>query len=232
MEIRIAGIEPESVVDGEGIRFAVFMQGCLRNCRGCHNPATHALDGGKIVDTAEIIDAFKKNPQKYMEEALRIISHTMRSFIVDGIKYTKIGDDEYYAQELFETEELYGYMSHNMIESDRSVFEYVVFDSQNEEYFARKFEDCEDIKCYAKLPDWFKISTPLGSYNPDWAVLIEKDGDKRLYFVLETKGNIQIDMLRPAEDDKILCGIKHFEALGNETEFKPIDDFNEFIENV
>lgn len=62
MEIRIAGIEPESVVDGEGIRFAVFMQGCLRNCRGCHNPATHALDGGKIVDTAEIIDAFKKNP--------------------------------------------------------------------------------------------------------------------------------------------------------------------------
>lgn len=62
MEIRIAGIEPESVVDGEGIRFAVFMQGCLRNCRGCHNPATHALDGGKIVDTAEIIDAFSKNP--------------------------------------------------------------------------------------------------------------------------------------------------------------------------
>ena len=62
MEIRIAGIEPESVVDGEGIRFAVFMQGCLRNCRGCHNPATHALDGGKIVDTDELIDAIKKNP--------------------------------------------------------------------------------------------------------------------------------------------------------------------------
>ncbi len=62
MKIRIAGVEPESVVDGDGIRFAIFFQGCERNCRGCHNPATHALDGGKLVDTAELIDAFKKNP--------------------------------------------------------------------------------------------------------------------------------------------------------------------------
>ena len=62
MKIRIAGIVPESYVDGEGIRFAIFMQGCLRNCRGCHNPDTHALDGGKILDTAEIIAEIKKNP--------------------------------------------------------------------------------------------------------------------------------------------------------------------------
>lgn len=62
MEIRIAGIVPESFVDGEGIRFAIFMQGCLRNCPGCHNPATHDLNGGKIFDTEEIISAMKKNP--------------------------------------------------------------------------------------------------------------------------------------------------------------------------
>ena len=62
MKIRIAGIVPESYVDGEGIRFTIFMQGCLRNCRGCHNPETHALDGGKILDTAEIIAEIKKNP--------------------------------------------------------------------------------------------------------------------------------------------------------------------------
>lgn len=62
LEIRIAGIVPESYVDGEGIRFAIFMQGCFRNCRGCHNPETHALDGGKIFDTAEIIAEIKKNP--------------------------------------------------------------------------------------------------------------------------------------------------------------------------
>ena len=62
MKIRIAGIVPESYVDGEGIRFAIFMQGCLRNCAGCHNPDTHALDGGRLVDTSEIITAIKKNP--------------------------------------------------------------------------------------------------------------------------------------------------------------------------
>lgn len=60
--IRIAGLVPESFVDGDGIRFAIFMQGCLRNCEGCHNPETHALDGGRLVDTAEIISAIKKNP--------------------------------------------------------------------------------------------------------------------------------------------------------------------------
>lgn len=62
LEIRIAGIVPESYVDGDGIRFAIFMQGCFRNCRGCHNPETHAIDGGKIFDTAEIIAEIKKNP--------------------------------------------------------------------------------------------------------------------------------------------------------------------------
>ena len=62
MKIRIAGIIPESFVDGEGIRFAIFMQGCLKNCKGCHNPATHDINGGKILDTEEIISAIKKNP--------------------------------------------------------------------------------------------------------------------------------------------------------------------------
>ena len=186
----------------------------------------------RILVESKTLDAFKKNPQKYMEEALRIITLKMRGMIVDGIKYTKIGNDEYYAQELFESEELQGYLNQNMIPSNRSVYEYVVFDSQNEEKFAKQFENNESVKCYAKLPDWFKIPTPLGSYNPDWAVLIEKDGEQKLYFVLETKGNTQIDMLRPAEFDKIACGHKHFEAIGSDMVFDAIDDFKEFIENV
>lgn len=61
MQIRIAGLVPESFVDGDGIRFAIFFQGCKRNCEGCHNPETHSLDGGKLIDTEEIISALKKN---------------------------------------------------------------------------------------------------------------------------------------------------------------------------
>ena len=156
----------------------------------------------------------------------------MKAMLVDGIKYTKLGDDEYYAQELFDTEELTGYLEHNMIEAQKSVYEYVVYDSDNEAEFAQKFEANEDIKLYAKLPDWFKISTPLGSYNPDWAVLIEKDGDKKLYFVIETKANVSEQALRQTEYQKIKCGKKHFEALGNDVVFNAEDNFYNFIENV
>ena len=175
---------------------------------------------------------FKKNPQRYMEDVSKIIIANMKAMLVDGIKYTKLGDDEFYAQELFDTEELTGYLEHNMIEAQKSVYEYVVYDSENEAEFARKFEANEDIKLYAKLPNWFKIPTPLGSYNPDWAVVIEKDGDKKLYFVIETKANTSADALRSTELQKIKCGYKHFEALGNKAVFRAEDDFDNFIEDI
>lgn len=184
-----------------------------------------------LVDSGTL-NLFKKNPQKYMEETLKTISSKMRLMIVDGIKYTKIGDDEYYAQELFENNELFGYLSRNMIESQKTPYAYVVFDSQNEESFAQSFENNSSIKMYAKLPPWFKISTPLGTYNPDWAVLIEKDGTQKLYFVLETKANTMTEALRPTESAKIACGYKHFEALGNDVVFEEIDMFSKFIEEV
>lgn len=184
----------------------------------------------EILIKSKTLNLFKKNPQRYMEETAQIISSQMRLMIVDGIKYTKIGESEYYAQELFEKEELTGYLSKNMIESKKSVFEYVVYDSDNEESFAESFEANKSVKLYAKLPDWFKISTPIGSYNPDWAVLIEKEGQNKLYFVIETKANILTEALRPTEKAKIECGHKHFEALGQDAEFEEIDDFKEFME--
>ena len=184
-----------------------------------------------ILIKSKTIHLFKKNPQRYMEQVAQIISAKMRHMIVDGIKYTKIGDDEYYAQELFEKEELTGYLSKNMIESKKSVYQYVVYDSANEESFATSFENNKSIKLYAKLPSWFKIATPLGTYNPDWVVLIEVDGKDKLYFVLETKANIMFDSLRPLEFDKIQCGKKHFEALGHDVDFDDIDSFEEFIED-
>jgi len=167
-----------------------------------------------------------------MEQVAQIIAAKMRVLIVTGIKYTKIGDDEYYAQELFETEELFGYLSKNMIESKKSVYEYVVYDSANEESFVVDFEKNKSVKLYAKLPGWFTIRTPLGTYNPDWVVLIEVDNEEKLYFVLETKGDTMFDVLRPSERSKIECGEKHFEALGNEVKFKDIDNFNNFIEGL
>nr|WP_243687940.1 hypothetical protein [Methanobacterium formicicum] len=167
-----------------------------------------------------------------MEDTLKIISSQMNHMIVDGIKYTKIGDSEYYAQELFNETELFGYLSKNMLESERSVYDHVIYDSEIEKGFAERFEEDENIILYAKLPPWFKIPTPLGSYNPDWAVLLDKEGEQKLYFVLETKGNVDIGSLRQTEADKIKCGKKHFEALSQDVEFKAVDNFNSFIENI
>ena len=185
-----------------------------------------------ILKQSETLHFFKRNPQKYMDEVSKIIQSVMRLMIVDGIKYTKIGVDEYYAQELFQDTELFGYLSKNMIPSQKSIYEHIVYDSDNEADFAQKFEDNQNILLYAKLPDWFKIPTPLGTYNPDWAVLIEKDGTQKLYFVLETKTNTHTDALRPSEEAKIKCGYAHFKALGQEAVFEAVDNFAEFIEGI
>ncbi|AZO94946.1 DEAD/DEAH box helicase family protein [Halocella sp. SP3-1] len=184
-----------------------------------------------LVKSGRLKD-FKVNPQKFIDEVIRIIQYNMRSFIVDGIKYEKIGDEEYYAQELFANEELFGYLSSNMLECKKSVYNYVVYDSGIEEKLARRFEKSDNVLVYAKLPAWFKIPTPLGSYNPDWAVLIEKDDEKKLYFVVESKGNINPQLLRDVEDDKIKCGRRHFKALEEGVKYTVVDSFDRLMHEV
>ena len=182
----------------------------------------------KIINDSGRLESFKNNPQKFIEQVGAIIQHQMRLFIVDGIKYHKIGDDQFYGQELFSDNELFGYLQKNMVESQKSVFDYVVYDSDIELEFASAFERSDDIRLYAKLPNWFKIDTPLGAYNPDWAVLIEVDGKEKLYFVVETKSTLYTDKLRPAEKAKIACGKEHFKALGNDVEFAVTNAFEDF----
>ncbi|MCI5690163.1 MAG: DEAD/DEAH box helicase family protein [Clostridiales bacterium] len=186
----------------------------------------------KILVESKTLNLFKKNPQAYMESVAKLISSTMQLFIVDGIKYTKLGDTEFYAQELFASEELTGYLNRNMFESQRSVYDYVVYDSNVERGFAEQLENSESVKVYAKLPDWFKIPTPLGNYNPDWAVVVEDNGLDKLYFVIETKGSTESKDIRPTEDAKIKCGMKHFEELGNGAKFMRTDSFQKLAEQI
>jgi len=185
-----------------------------------------------IVMGSHRLQDFKNNPQKFIEQVAAIIKHQMRIFIVDGIKYQKIGDQHYYAQELYEENELYGYLSKNMLESKKSVFDHVVYDSDVEADFARSFELSDDVKVYAKLPGWFKIDTPLGSYNPDWAVLVEIDGQPRLYFVVESKGSLFSEALRVSENAKIKCGREHFKALESDVGFMVANNYTTFSEKV
>ncbi|WP_455550852.1 type III restriction-modification system endonuclease [Gaopeijia maritima] len=172
----------------------------------------------------------KNNPQKFLEQVLTIIRRKMQLMIVDGIKYEQIDGREWYEQDLFENQELHGYLNENMIESTKSPYDHVVYDLGVERGFAEELEQSDDVKVYAKLPSWFKIDTPLGGYNPDWAVLVEHEGSERLYFVVETKGTLFTDALRATEKAKINCGRKHIEALENGARFEVADSFITFQE--
>jgi type III restriction enzyme len=167
----------------------------------------------RILTESQRLDDFKKNPQQFIDLVADSINRAKRMALVDGIKYQRIGEDAYYAQELFQQEELTGYLK-NMLPAAKAVYEYVVYDSGGvEKGFAEDLEKNEAVKVYAKLPGWFRVPTPLGTYNPDWAVLVEVDGQERLYFVVETKGSLFDEDLRDKESAKIKCGRAHFEAL-------------------
>ena len=195
-----------------------------------------------LLGLGDKLEAFKNNSQRFIELAGEVIRKQMRLAIVDGISYHRIGDEDYYAQELFQEEELTGYLK-SMVEANKSVYDYIICDSDTEFEFAEKLETSSDVKLYAKLPGWFKIDTPLGSYNPDWAVLIDKEdgmGDQ-LYFVVETKSSIFSDDLRASEQAKINCGIAHFEALSKDKEgnaitnpakFVKADSYNTFLTHL
>jgi len=178
------------------------------------------------------LEDFKLNPQHFIDVAAQSINRAKRLAIVDGIKYQRLGDEAYYAQELFENEELSGYLK-SMVDSGKSVHEQVVFDSETERRFAENLEKNTAVKVFAKLPGWYKIPTPLGPYNPDWAVLVNQDGEERLYFVIETKSSLFTDDLRAKEDHKIQCGEAHFEELSksqkNPARFKKSTDKMEFL---
>ncbi|PKN28129.1 MAG: restriction endonuclease subunit R [Deltaproteobacteria bacterium HGW-Deltaproteobacteria-22] len=166
----------------------------------------------RILQRCSRLGDFKRNPQKFIELAVEVIARCKRSAIVDGIRYQRIGDASYYAQELFEQEELSGYLR-NLLVTKKSATEEIVYDSQVEADFARGLESNTAVRVYAKLPGWFSIPTPLGGYNPDWAVLVETENQQRLYFVVETKGSLFVEDLRQQEQGKIACGRAHFHAL-------------------
>jgi type III restriction enzyme len=166
-----------------------------------------------ILTESGRLDDFKRNPQQFIEQTAEVINRCKRLALVDGIKYQKIGAEHFYAQELFAKEELTGYLRNMLMDTERSIYEHLVYDSETERKFAEELETNNGVVLYAKLPSWFKVPTPLGSYNPDWAILFDQDGTQRLYFVVETKSSLFTDDLRNKEDAKIKCGEAHFTAL-------------------
>jgi len=186
----------------------------------------------RILIGARRLEDFKNNPQKFMEAVSEIIKQKMKLMIADGIKYERVGNLEFYRQELFEMQELKGYLKSNAIKVEKSVYDYLILDSNTEKEFAQMLEQDDEVKVYTKLPPKFVIETPIGNYNPDWAVLVDKDGIEKLYFVVETKGSTDSGQLRLFENYKIECGKKHFAALETGVTYDVAKDYVEWKVNL
>ena len=165
----------------------------------------------RILTESGRLDQFFKNPQKFMDDTAAIIRKVLHGLLVRGIQYERVGDGPESAWEMsrFDNEELVDHIK--ALKVSHSIYEYVACDSKVERNFAKRLDERGDIKLFVKLPSWFKIDTPVGEYNPDWAIV--KEEDEALYLVRETKGSHDPTQLRTTEDAKIRSGRRHFEAL-------------------
>ena len=183
----------------------------------------------RIINESGRAQDFLNNPQAFIEKALDIIKRNRHSLAIDGIKYVKLDGQEYYAQEIFDSAELVANLDKNAVAVNRSVYDYIIYDSSTvEKPFAKALDDDPDVKMFFKIPDRFKIETPIGTYNPDWAVYLDRNGEQKLYFILETKGATELFGLRTPEQLKIHCGTEHFKALQNGVEMRVARDWREF----
>ena len=183
----------------------------------------------RIISESGRAQDFLNNPQTFMEKCLEIIRHNRHALAIDGIKYVKLAGQEYYAQEIFDSAELVANLDKNAVAVNRSVYDYIIYDSSTiEKPFAKALDDDPDVKMFFKIPDRFKIETPIGTYNPDWAVYLEQDSEKKLFFILETKGTTDLFGLRTPEQLKIHCGTEHFKALENGVEMRVAKNWKEF----
>jgi type III restriction enzyme len=193
------------------------------------------LDSGRLADAVN-------NPQAFVDHVAELVNAEKREFLVygdgsegSGVKYVKL-DNAFYEMRRFEADDLMDVFASNVRAVDKqekTLFSHIVIDSNSvpERLFAQACEDNDDVLLYIKLPRWFQIETPVGPYNPDWAVAYKND--KVLYFVAETKktGNgdhVQLGLLRPIEDLRIECGKRHFKNF-EEVRFKVVSSLTELV---
>ena len=170
----------------------------------------------EILKRSGRLAEFKINPQAFMASVAKEISRALHDLMLDGIKYEKVAG-QFWEQSRLEQEAEEGIVRYltNLYEvksRGKTLFDAIEYESEVEKQFARDLDNNENVKLFVKLPEWFKIDTPIGTYNPDWAFVTERD--EKLYFVRETKSSLDSEERRTKENQKIACGRKHFNTLG------------------
>lgn len=171
-----------------------------------------------IIIATGRLQEFIHNPNDFIQMVKRVLLDVLAKTVIDGIQYDEISGNIYELRELQEDGEQekarFLDQMYKVQNSEKTVFDYVIYDSEPEQEFAKLLDSREDIKLFMKLPEKFKIPTPVGDYNPDWAIVKQEDGHEKIYMIRETKSTQQESLLRLSEQAKIDCGKKHFEAIG------------------
>lgn len=178
----------------------------------------------------KVFAMYQYNPEEFIRKASNLINEEKATTIIDGIIYNKT--EEKYDNEIFTINNVDGKIGGNAIEVKKNIYDFLITDSKNEMNFAKELEDGE-VTVYAKLPKGFKIHTPMGSYNPDWAIVFNNPKFKYIYFVAETKGSMKSMELREVEKAKIECARKHFKCLCNDkVKYDVIDSYETLIDLI
>ncbi len=169
-----------------------------------------------------------KNPKEFIQSITLIIKEKLKDFLINGVKYLELQD--VWKMELFE-DNLESYKEY-VVNVNKSIYNGVVLDSEGEKAFAEKLEGDNRVKLFIKLPRWFVVNTPIGKYNPDWAVVLEErdvsgKARKKLYLVRETKFVDDMGNIRPSEKQKIKCAEEHFKTIN--VDYKPIKAYEELV---
>ena len=157
-------------------------------------------------------DKFKQNPEEFILKISKLINEQKASQIIKHIQYNVL-NEEYDMDLFYDNPETANRSDDHLLESKKGIYNFVKVDSNTEKTFKESLEQYEDVRVYVKLPGKFSIATPLGNYNPDWAIAFREGSVKHIYFVAETKGSMSSLQLKQAEQAKIACARAHFKAL-------------------
>ena len=178
-----------------------------------------------------VFEQFRHNPEEFIIKTAALINDEKATAIIEHITYDVM--DARYDTDIFTEPTIKGKLGTNAMKANKHLYDHIVYDSTNEKTFAEKLDISTDVAVYVKLPDGFYISTPVGKYNPDWAIAFHEGNIKHIYFVAETKGSMSSMQLRLVEEAKIHCAREHFKAIsGNNVIYDVVDSYTSMMEKV
>ena len=178
-----------------------------------------------------VFDQFKDNPEEFIIKAAGLINDEKATAIIQHITYNML--EERYDTDIFTEPTIKGKLGANAMKAQRHLYDHIVYDSTNERDFASELDTNTDVAVYVKLPDSFYISTPVGHYNPDWAIAFYEGTVKHIYFVAETKGSMSSMQLRQIEESKMHCAREHFKAIsGDNVVYDVVDSYETLLNKV